>query len=75
LAFVSDHRLDRSGQAAYYRSRFKGGKWFPLVYGNYATAAEARRAIAGLPEKIRSMSPWIRKMSAVHAEIRKAATP
>jgi general secretion pathway protein A len=75
LAFVSDHGLERSGQVAYYSSRFKGGKWFPLVYGTYSTAGEARRAIAGLPEKIRSMSPWIRKLSAIQAEIRKAAAP
>ncbi|KPJ76895.1 MAG: hypothetical protein AMJ54_09905 [Deltaproteobacteria bacterium SG8_13] len=75
LAFVADHRLDRGGQAAYYRSRFRGGIWFPLVYGTYPSVEEARRAIAGLPEKVRDMSPWIRKMSAVHAEIRKAAKP
>jgi DamX protein len=75
LAFIADHRLDRTGEAAYYRSRFKGGIWFPLVYGTYPTVDEARGAIAGLPEKIRKTSPWIRKMSAVHAEIRKAAKP
>jgi DamX protein len=75
LAFVADHRLDSTGQAAYYRSRFKGGIWFPLVYGTYPTVDAARGAIAGLPQKIRKTSPWIRKMSAVHAEIRKAAKP
>ena len=75
LAFVADHRLDSTGQAAYYRSRFKGGIWFPLVYGTYPTVDAARGAIAGLPQKIRKTSPWIRKMSAVHAEIRKAARP
>ena len=75
LEFVAGHRLDRSGQAAYYRSRFKGGVWYPLVYGAYPTVDQARQAVAELPEAIRDMSPWIRKMSAVHAEIRKAAKP
>lgn len=75
LAFVGDHRLDRSGKAAYYRSRYKGRTWFPLVYGTYSSASEARRAIAGLPERIRRMSPWIRKMSAVQDEIQKAGKP
>ena len=75
LAFAADHRLDSTGQAAYYRSRFRGGIWFPLVYGAYPTVDAARRAIAGLPQQIRKTSPWIRKMSAVHAEIRKAAKP
>ncbi len=75
LAFVADHRLDSTGQVAYYRSRFRGGIWFPLVYGAYPTVDAARGAIAGLPQQIRKTSPWIRKMSAVHAEIRKAAKP
>ena len=75
LAFVNQYGLDQSGDAAYYRSRFKGGIWYPLVYGVYANPKQAQSAIAGLPEKIRSMSPWIRKMSAVQSEIRKAASP
>lgn len=73
LAFIADHQLGGSGQVAYYRSRFRGGIWYPLVYGAYPTLNEARQAITGLPESIRDMSPWIRKMSTVHAEIRKAA--
>ncbi len=75
LAFVNEHQLNRSGHAAYYRSRFKGRVWFPLVYGSYPSVDEARGAIAGLPTQIRSMSPWIRKMSIIHSEIQKAGKP
>ena len=75
VAFVIEHQLHRSGHAAYYRSRFKGRVWFPLVYGSYPSVDEARRTIAGLPEQLRSMSPWIRKMSIIHSEIQKAGKP
>ena len=75
LMFVAEHRLDRSGLAAYYRSRFKGKIWFPLVYGTYPTVEDAQLAIAGLPERIRRMSPWIRKMAVVQTEIQAFSRP
>ena len=75
LMFVAEHRLDRSGLAGYYRSRFKGNIWFPLVYGTYPTVEDAQQAIAGLPETIRRMSPWIRKMAVVQTEIQAFSRP
>jgi type II secretory pathway predicted ATPase ExeA len=67
LKFVGKHRL--WNQAAYFQSNFKGKDWFSLLYGLYPTSKEALLAKEKLPEEIRKLSPWIRKMASVHNAI------
>lgn len=67
LKFVEKHRL--WNQAAYFQSNYKGKNWFSLLYGLYPTRKEALLAKKKLPEEIRKLSPWIRKMSSVHNAI------
>jgi energy-coupling factor transporter ATP-binding protein EcfA2 len=69
LKFVGKHRL--WNQAAYFQSDYKGKNWFSLLYGLYPTRKEALSAKEKLPEEIRKLSPWIRKMSSVHNAIKK----
>jgi|GEM_PF-347970 len=53
-----------------YTTRRKGREWYVVVVGNYASRAEAQRAIRGLPASQRSAGPWPRKLQTVQAEIR-----
>lgn len=53
-----------------YTTRRKGRDWYVVVVGDYATIAEARRAIAELPASQRGAGPWPRKLQAVQTEIR-----
>jgi|GEM_PF-1063021 len=68
LEFIQTHQL--KGQAAYYRTLRKNREWYPLVYGIYPTREEASAAMNDLPTAIRKSSPWIRKFSSIHGEIR-----
>lgn len=57
--YISDNAL--GGRAGYYRSRRGGEDWYALVYGSYASSAQAQAAIGSLPDDLRKWSPWVRK--------------
>jgi DamX protein len=59
---------------AYYKTTYKGGIWYPLLYGIYPSAEQAREAINTLPESIRAKNPWIRRLSAIQRAIRNNAS-
>jgi septal ring-binding cell division protein DamX/type II secretory pathway predicted ATPase ExeA len=72
LNFVKKHRLrEQPGEIAYYRTTYRGEVWYPLLYGVYATKAEALSGMGELPASIQQSTPWVRKLSAVQAAIRK----
>ncbi|OMH25286.1 hypothetical protein BGP75_26160 [Motiliproteus sp. MSK22-1] len=52
-------------QSQHYRSNFKSGPMYVLLFGSYPTLSAARAAEKKLPEKVRSMKPWIRKISSL----------
>jgi len=54
---------------ARYRRLHDGRDWHVLLYGSYPSLAQAREAIAGLPEPVRSFGPWIRKFNSVQADL------
>ncbi len=62
-------------QAHYYRSDFNAGPMYVLLWGNFRTQAEARLAMARLPEKVRQMKPWIRQFERLHAGYRPLSAP
>jgi DamX protein len=72
LSFVDDHELPADREIAYYQTRYRGKKWYFLLYGVYATQKEAGAAVKELPAEIQQASPWVRKMSAVQNAIRRA---
>ena len=58
--FIKKHRLDE--QVNYYRTRRNAGIFYILVYGQYRSVAEARRALKGLPDQAQK-DHWIRNIS------------
>lgn len=53
-----------------FETRRAGKKWYVVVTGHYASNAEARSAITGLPVKQRESGPWPRQVKGIQQEIR-----
>ncbi len=53
-----------------FSSRRNGSAWFVVLQGSYGSASQARRAIAGLPEAQRQLSPWPKRLLDVQRDIR-----
>lgn len=73
LDFIKRHQLLQIKNVAYYKTAYKGKRWYPLLYGVYPTKSEAADAVKELPDKVQKSIPWIRKMSAVQKEVQTAA--
>lgn len=69
--YVQTNRHRYRGPMAYYQTKYKGGMWYPLLYGIYPTRKQALTAQRALPEDIQRLSPWIRKLSAVQKTVKK----
>lgn len=65
--FIDQHKL--KGQAGYFQTRRKGADWFSVVYGNYTSQDNARRAIKQLPATLARIKPWVRRMDDIQASI------
>lgn len=55
-----------------YRKLNNGVEWYSVLYGDYPNRASAERALRNLPPGLSGTKPWIRRVGAVQAEIRKA---
>lgn len=75
LKFVAHNQSLTQHRIAYYRTTYRGKEWFPLLCGVYSTKKEARSAIKDLPENIRKLSPWIRRLSSVQNDIKRQKKP
>lgn len=75
LAFIRGQDLPEHQSVAYYKTVYKGNNWYPLLYGVYPSARQARKAIESLPEPIQAMNPWIRRLSTIQKAIRRHAGP
>ncbi len=62
-------RNGMTSMSAIYRTLRNGQPWFALVHGDFASAADARTAVATLPEVWQQNSPWIRKFDDVQKVI------
>lgn len=67
-SYINAHHLQN--KATYYRTTFSGKPWYVLVYGIYPTDAEAKSAIARLPEGIKKLNPWVKPVASVQAAMR-----
>lgn len=54
-----------------YETKRDGKPWFVLVSGNYASSAEAKRAIATLPAEVQAKKPWVRPVQQVQQDLKK----
>ena len=52
----------------YFPNTKKGKQWFVLLYGNFATLDEAKKAAKKLPKKF--AKPWLRSFKLLHKEIK-----
>ena len=52
----------------YFPSTKKGKEWFVLLYGNFSTLDEAKKAAKKLPKKF--AKPWLRSFKLLHKEIK-----
>ncbi|MCP8900740.1 AAA family ATPase [Gilvimarinus xylanilyticus] len=57
-------------QLVLYTTERDGKPWFVVLAGRYASRADAKSAISGLPDRQQKASPWIRSVEAIHAAIR-----
>ncbi|BDR16324.1 cytochrome c biogenesis protein CcdA [Vibrio sp. STUT-A11] len=42
-----------------------GTKWYSILYGDYATSAEAKQAISSLPAQFRHLKPFVKSIDAI----------
>ncbi|WON76738.1 SPOR domain-containing protein [Serratia sp. UGAL515B_01] len=54
-----------------YQTKRDGKPWFVLVSGDYASSAEAKRAIASLPADVQAKKPWVRPVHQVQQDFKK----
>ncbi len=54
-----------------YQTEREGKPWFVLVSGNYASSAEAKRAIASLPADVQAKKPWVKPVHQVQQDLKK----
>lgn len=70
--FMTQHGLEY--QASYFKTKLSGKDWFVVVLGDFATEQEAKEAVSLLPASLANapLQPWVRKISAIQADIQKA---
>ncbi|VEA68816.1 Uncharacterized protein conserved in bacteria [Serratia plymuthica] len=54
-----------------YATQRDGKAWYVLVSGNYASAAEAKRAIESLPADVQAKKPWAKPVRQVQQDLKK----
>ncbi|MFD3240250.1 SPOR domain-containing protein [Rahnella perminowiae] len=54
-----------------YQTAREGKPWFVLVSGNYASSAEAKRAISSLPAEVQAKKPWVKPVHQVQQDLKK----
>lgn len=54
-----------------YETKRDGKPWYILVSGNYASSADAKRAIATLPADVQAKKPWVKPVQQVQQDLRK----
>jgi len=58
--FVAKNGLE--GRAEIFKSRRGTQDWYILVYGNFASPAEAKRAMANMPSSVAKITPWVKPL-------------
>lgn len=66
--FMATHQL--GSKASYYQTKFRNKDWYVLVYGEFATPAEARAAVKDLPKAVQNLKPWPRTIANVQESMR-----
>ncbi len=56
-------RLKNSGHI--YQTQFNGKDWYVLTFGNFITAHEASATKHNLPQGLKELNPWVRKIDSL----------
>ncbi len=67
--FIDNNGLNK--KAIYYQSRLQNKEWYVLLYGDYVSQLEAKKALEQLPPAVRKENPWVRSIASVQATIQK----
>ncbi|AUI88199.1 cytochrome C biogenesis protein CcdA [Vibrio azureus] len=60
------NQLPQNGQPIWQNYKVVNGtKWYSVLYGDYATKAEAKRAISSLPSYFRQLSPFVKSIDSI----------
>ncbi|ELE7134211.1 SPOR domain-containing protein [Vibrio harveyi] len=59
-------QLPQNGQPIWENYKVVNGtKWFSVLYGDYATSAEAKKAISSLPAHFQQLKPFVKSIDAI----------
>ncbi|HAU8251836.1 TPA: SPOR domain-containing protein [Vibrio vulnificus] len=59
-------RLPKDGQPIWENYKIVNGtKWFTVLYGDFATSTEAKKAIAQLPQEFKELQPFVKSIDAI----------
>ncbi|HEI6966246.1 TPA: SPOR domain-containing protein [Yersinia enterocolitica] len=54
-----------------YETKRDGKPWYVLVTGNYASSADAKKAITTLPADVQAKKPWVKPVQQVQQDLKK----
>ncbi|CNH65549.1 SPOR domain-containing protein [Yersinia pekkanenii] len=54
-----------------YETKRDGKPWYILVSGNYASSADAKKAITTLPADVQAKKPWVKPVQQVQQDLKK----
>ncbi|HAS6022414.1 TPA: SPOR domain-containing protein [Vibrio vulnificus] len=59
-------KLPNDGQPIWENYKIVNGtKWFTVLYGDFATSTEAKKAIAQLPQEFKELQPFVKSIDAI----------
>ncbi|EGQ7700491.1 SPOR domain-containing protein [Vibrio vulnificus] len=59
-------KLPKNGQPIWENYKIVNGtKWFTVLYGDFATSTEAKKAIAQLPQEFKELQPFVKSIDAI----------
>ncbi|HFQ5033029.1 TPA: SPOR domain-containing protein [Vibrio vulnificus] len=59
-------KLPKDGQPIWEHYKIVNGtKWFTVLYGDFATSTEAKKAIAQLPQEFKELQPFVKSIDAI----------
>lgn len=65
--FIENYSLEN--QVLVYETKRKGSPWFMVLFDQYPSVAEARRAESQLSQDLRNLAPWPKSFTRIHDEI------
>ncbi|HAS8431463.1 TPA: SPOR domain-containing protein [Vibrio vulnificus] len=59
-------KLPKDGQPIWENYKIVNGtKWFTVLYGDFATSTEAKKAVAQLPQEFKELQPFVKSIDAI----------